>query len=261
MALPSFIELMASLGLEQRSSGSPSIERSPSPQPRSTPSSSPRSVGSLSLPTRSSSSPALKELIGRHRTSRYSPYYPGMCYTRRRDSISSNSSASDFESSPISPTFITAASCRTRRYRNKLSVNTYGSSSDLAADTPISTYVRRKTPGSSPTSPTFARDSGYESSSPDPMPFSIPSLPVLIPQSSSSDSFPNTPTDAEMAGSPYSSPAIRVQPLADITDGTNHHRFIRRHTGTRISNAPRGLHSSHISNHHSLRKQSFDLSA
>lgn len=83
MALPSFIELMASLGLEQRSSGSPSIERSPSPQPRSTPSSSPRSVGSLNLPARSSSSPALKELTARHRPSRYSPYYPGMVCVQR----------------------------------------------------------------------------------------------------------------------------------------------------------------------------------
>ena len=142
---------------------------------------------------------------------------------------------------PLRPT-----SSRPRRYRNKLTVNTYGSSSDLNADTPISTYVRRKTPGASPTSPTFSPDSGYESSEPIAMPFSIPSLPVLLPHSASSESFPNTPTDdAEMG---------RSSPIGEnpLTEGINYYRFIRRRTGTRISTPPS---SAGLNSHHSRRKQ------
>ncbi|KAF8974398.1 hypothetical protein BDZ97DRAFT_19252 [Flammula alnicola] len=254
-SLPSFVELMASLGLEQ-TTADPVVERSPSPVPPSSPG-SPRSVGSMNGPTRSSSSPSLREVASRHRVSRYSPYSPAVPFTRRRGSLSSASSSS--ESSPLSATFFIPTrptSSRPRRYRNKLTINIYGSSSDLAADTPISTYVRRKTPGTSPTSPTFNRDSGYESSSPDTMPFSIPSLPVLLPHSASSDSFPNTPTsDADMADS---SPAIRVEPLVDSSEGTDYYRFIRRRTGTRISTPPR---SSEVRNHHSRRKQVFDITA
>ena len=145
---------------------------------------------------------------------------------------------------PLRPT-----SSRPRRYRNKLTVNTYGSSSDLNADTPISTYVRRKTPGASPTSPTFSPDSGYESSEPIAMPFSIPSLPVLLPHSASSESFPNTPTDdADLSDRGRSSP-VGGKPL---TEGINYYRFIRRRTGTRISTPPG---SAGLRSHYSRRKQ------
>lgn len=147
-------------------------------------------------------------------------------------------------------------SSRPRRYRNKLTVNTYGSSSDLNADTPISTYVRRKTPGTSPTEPTFNPDSGYESSEPTAMPFSIPSLPVLLPHSASSESFPNTPTDDTEMGHWDASSIIGGKP--DITEGTDYYRFIRRRTGTRISTPP---HSAKLATHQSLRKQTLGLSA
>ncbi|KAF9483998.1 hypothetical protein BDN70DRAFT_928790 [Pholiota conissans] len=240
-SLPSFVELMASLGLEQ-SSAAPAVERSPSPTPISTPGSPCSTENHLELPPmRSSSSPSLslKEAT-KHRVSRYSPYSAAVSFTKRRDSLSSVSSSSDFESSPLSATFFLPnrpTTSRPRRYRNKPSVHAYGSSSDLAADTPISTYVRRKTPGTSPTSPTFSRDSGYESSSPEQMPFTIPTLPVLFPHSASSESFPYTPSsDLDMSDSRSSSPTIAVKSLSDIIDGTDYYRFVRsRRIGTRIS--------------------------
>lgn len=66
-SLPSFIDLMASLGLEQAKQA----DRSPSSQP-----SSPRSpaVGCKNAPTRAISSPSLREVATRHYISRYSPY-------------------------------------------------------------------------------------------------------------------------------------------------------------------------------------------
>ncbi|PPQ77327.1 hypothetical protein CVT25_010909 [Psilocybe cyanescens] len=243
---------MASLGLEQATAPSATAlaEKSPSPQPPSLPG-SPR-PGSSAAPSRSSSSPSLREMATRHRLSRYSPYSPAVSLTRRRGSLSSVSSSSDFESSPLSATFYIPSRptlSRPRKYRNKLSANTYGSSSDLNADTPISTYVRRKTPGTSPTTPTFSRDSGYESSSPTPMPFSIPSLPVLLQHSASSESFPDTPSsDADVMDFRSSSPST---PLADITDGNDYYRFIRRRIGTRISTHPR---PNTLKSHHSRRK-------
>ena len=80
-----------------------------------------------------------------------------------------------------------SAPLRPSRYRHR--VNRSDSSSDVAGDTPISTYVRRsmgfesqariKTPASSPRS--FNFDSGYESGASLPQtPFSIPTLPVLL---------------------------------------------------------------------------------
>ncbi|KAF8803702.1 hypothetical protein BYT27DRAFT_7195033 [Phlegmacium glaucopus] len=233
-SLPSFIELMASLGLEQVKQ-IPTADKSPSPQP-----SSPRSpvIGCKNAPmrTRSSSSPSLREVGTRHHTSRYLPYSPALSLTRRRGSLSSVSSSSDFESSP---TFPIPPRPRPRKTRNKcLSVNVYGSSSDLAADTPISTYVRRKTPGTSPTSPTFNRDSGYESStSPTAMPFLIPSLPVLLPNSSSSESFPSTPTsDSELEDVVRTFP--KTGPKRFSKSNNINCRIVRKPTGVRISVPP-----------------------
>jgi len=245
-SLPSFVELMATLGLQQ-GEPAPVVERSPSPAPPSP--GSPSTENS----NRSSSSPSLRVITTQPRSSRFSPYSHAVPFTRRRGSLSSVSS-SDFESSPLSATFFIP---RPRRYRNKLTVNTYGSSSDLNADTPISTYVRRKTPGASPTSPTFSPDSGYESSESIVMPFSIPSLPLLFPNSSSSESFSNTNThtddDAEMAD--RGSSPNGGKPL---TGGINYYRFIRRRTGTRISTPPG---SAETRSHYSRRKQTSELPA
>lgn len=82
---------------------------------------------------------------------------------------------------------------------NKLSVNVYGSACDLSANTPISSYVRRKTPGTSPTSPTFPQESYRESRHASPLPLTVPTLPTLYPHSANSDSFPITPSDADIS--------------------------------------------------------------
>ena len=115
---------------------------------------------------------------------------------------------------------------------------TYGSSSDLTADTPISTYVRRKTPGTSPTSPSFTPDSGYESSSSvTAMPFSIPSLPDLLANSSSSEAVPDSPTsDSEFEDHVQTSFKSGVKRTSKSNNGSC--RIVRRPTGVRISVPP-----------------------
>ncbi|KAJ7937220.1 hypothetical protein B0H13DRAFT_1588990 [Mycena leptocephala] len=234
--LPSFVELMSSLGLDQTA---PAPERSTSSSPRSSPSSSPRmpSVTPPS-PTKSRSSPSLRDAgASRNRLARYSPYSPVFQLSSRRGSLSSvSSSSSDYErptaysTSPHPPSSPRAR----KRHGNNLTVNVYGSNSDLSANTPISTYVRRKTPGASPTSPTFPREV-MDSPSASPMPFSIPTLPSLFPRSASSESFPLTPnSDVEHPSSERNSPNYQTKPLPDVIEI---HRSY--HTGVRISSPPR----------------------
>jgi hypothetical protein len=139
----------------------------------------------------------------------------------------------------VAQTFSIPSRPRPRKIRNKrLHANTYGSSSDLTADTPISTYVRRKTPGTSPTSPTFTRDSGYESSSSlTAMPFSIPSLPVLLTNSSSPEAVPSTPaSDSELEDPVQTSFKSGVKRISKSKIGNC--RIVRRPTGVRISVPP-----------------------
>lgn len=208
-SLPSFVELMASLGLE-RSASALQAPRSTTPSPR-------LENVHPSSPTRSRSSPSLRESASRHRVTRYSPYSPSIT-SNRRGSISSISSSSSDDLSPSSNTFPTStlSSLRARRSRNKLFISVYGSTSDLPADTPISTYVRRKNPGLSPTSPTFSSSDPHFT--PPMLPLTLPILPTLLPNSASSDSCPVTPTsDCEL---PLSGPCSPV---------------MRRHTGVRIS--------------------------
>ena len=129
---------------------------------------------------------------------------------------------------------------RPRKMRNKaLLAIAYVSSSDLTADTPISTYVRRKTPGTSPTSPTFATDSGYESSSPTTMPFSIPSLPDLLANSSSSETVPELhSSDSEFEDHVQTSFKSRVKRISKTKSNNGNCRTVRRPTGVRISVPP-----------------------
>ncbi|KAJ7742435.1 hypothetical protein DFH07DRAFT_40874 [Mycena maculata] len=237
--LPSFVELMSSLGLDQTA---PAPEQAASPSPCSSPSSSPR-MPSVTPPSpiKSRSSPSLRDAgAPRNRLARYSPYSPVFQLSSRRGSLSSvSSSSSDYErptvraysTSPHPPSSPRAR----KRHGNNLSVNVYGSSSDLSANTPISTYVRRKTPGASPTSPTFPREA-LDSPSASPMPFSIPTLPSLFPRSASSESFPLTPnSDVEPE---HNSPNYSCKPLPDVVEaGTFLHRG--HHTGVRISSPPR----------------------
>ncbi|KAJ7368147.1 hypothetical protein DFH08DRAFT_830518 [Mycena albidolilacea] len=234
--LPSFVELMESLGLD-------APQHDTSSSPRSSPSSSPRmpSVTPPS-PTKSRSSPSLRDPgASRNRLARYSPYSPVFQLSSRRGSLSSvsSNSSSDYErptraysTSPHPPSSPRAR----KRHGNNLTVNVYGSSGDLSANTPISTYVRRKTPGASPTSPIFPRDALEESPSASPMPFTIPTLPSLFPRSASSDSFPLTP-NSDLDGNPASersSPNYPTKPLPDVIE---YHRSY--HTGVRISSPPR----------------------
>ena len=133
------------------------------------------------------------------------------------------------------------SSPRSRKRQGKnMTVNVYGSNSDLSANTPISTYVRRKTPGASPTSPTFPREA---LDSPSASPMSIPTLPSLFPRSASSESFPLTPnSDVEHLPSGQSSPNYSSKPLPDVLEAGT---FLLRghHTGVRISSPPRSADS------------------
>lgn len=227
-SLPSFVELMASLGLDQTTK---TLDQTPKSS-LSSPSTSPRLVGAaVPLHSRSKSIQSLREST-RPRVVRYSPYSPVLS-TSRRGSLSSVSSCSlERDRSPlraISSSPRAASSPRlSRRSTNKLSVNVYDSASDLAANTPISSYVRRKTPGTSPTSPTFSQESR---DSPPPMPVTVPTLPTFWPNSANSDSFPITPNDSESISfeNDYS--------FGDATKTRSRHH--RRHVGIRISTPPR----------------------
>lgn len=217
---------MESLGLEQ-TSHSPSPELSPSPSPESSPSSSPHLGGTMApSPTRSRSSPSLRDLSSRHRAPRYSPY---SSYTRRGST--SSSSSSDLECTKQSSTSPPPSSLRARRSRNQLTVNVYGSTSDLPAYTPISSYLRRKTPGASPTSPTFPRHVTYES-----VDITLPIVPSFPNSASTDSSFPKTPQSDNGASSPrLSDKAVIITEATEVRSPRSHRRW---HTGVRISTPP-----------------------
>ncbi|KAH8834112.1 hypothetical protein DL96DRAFT_1703741 [Flagelloscypha sp. PMI_526] len=261
-SLPSFVELMATLGLESKQDST--SEHSSSPF--SSPSCSPRLSVTAPSPThtRSRSNPNAREasIAMRARSARFSPYAPNNTSGRR----GSTASASDFEP----PNRALSSSPRSRRLRRiasaHLTVNVYDSASDLSANTPISSYVRRKTPGGSPTGSIFSSHSSNSSSrnespshSPSLMPFSIPTLPTLIPRSPNSDvNFPLTPDatvdnmDGIMQTPPavngkgatnqfQDSPSLRLtKPLPEMSDAP----FIRRsfHSGSlRLATPPPAL--------------------
>ncbi|KAF9535094.1 hypothetical protein CPB83DRAFT_228703 [Crepidotus variabilis] len=236
-ALPSFVELMATLGLSDRPSMPASHLDNSFAQHTQIMPESPRN-DSLKSPARSSSSPALRDAAARHH-SRFSPYSSISQISKRRGSVSSVISSTDAEPSPRSPTFTfppRSTTSRTRRYRHRITSS--DSSCDLAADMPISTYVRRKTPGTSPVTPNF--DSGYESASPAhaQMPFSIPTLPVLLSTPANSSSAPASPiSDSE----------------SDTKENQNYYRFVRqRRTGTRLSAPSRSFESDQLPRRNSV---------
>ncbi|EKM80215.1 hypothetical protein AGABI1DRAFT_127895 [Agaricus bisporus var. burnettii JB137-S8] len=227
-SLPSFIELMESLGLEHRHSPSP--ELSPSPSPEYSPSSSPH----IMAPSRARSSPSLKDLSPRRQTSRYSPYSSS---SRR----GSTSSSSDFECSKRQLPSPLVSSLRDRRSRNQLTVNVYGSTSDLPAYAPISSYVRRKTPGASPTSPTFPRHVGYES-----VDITLPMVPSFPNSASTDSSFPKTPKSESLPSPRLSEKSSIVTEIDEARPPTSHRRW---HTGVRLSTSPRSAGLDDISRH------------
>ncbi|KIK90990.1 hypothetical protein PAXRUDRAFT_655398 [Paxillus rubicundulus Ve08.2h10] len=141
-ALPSFIELMASLGLDGEPKPSPSCisttrSRSASCSSVSSIASSNQGCTPTSPSFDASSESFSRDLdvdrrhgSGRLRTVRYSPY------------ISASSTSPRLSSSPS----------RHRPLSLQFSKNTR----ELHASTPISSYVRRKTPQNSPTAATFS---------------------------------------------------------------------------------------------------------
>ncbi|KAM5535642.1 hypothetical protein V8D89_010629 [Ganoderma adspersum] len=226
--LPSFVELMASLGL-----GGPddapeptklSVHHSRSSSHSSTASAF-SAASSSNVPSASSniypvhnqlhhkhSSPAIvvsshegsperdmpQDIRRSRATTRYSPY--GSVNHSRKASMPTLNAERTLErparalsTSPrLSPI---SASFRGRRSRRPENLNL--SDADLMANTPISSYLRRRTPQNSPTSPTFARDRDTAVSHP----LTIPALPTLLSPASfatqSSDS-----EDDEMEGMP-----------------------------------------------------------
>ncbi|KAH9951772.1 hypothetical protein B0H21DRAFT_190877 [Amylocystis lapponica] len=77
------------------------------------------------------------------------------------------------------------------------------SDTNLTANTPISTFVRRKTPQSSPASPTFPHRMKNRSISPS-APVSIPTVPLVFPPQSRYPSSDSDDDDTPLASAPLS---------------------------------------------------------
>lgn len=189
--LPSFVELMGSLGLDHVVVAQDySTHSSPAPSLRL---GKPRHI-------RSKSTQCLRETnISRQRVVRYSPYSPALSVTRRGSLSSSSSPELDWASLRASSTSPHPKSSPrlSRRSYEQSSIDVYGSAS---ANTPISSYVRRKTPGTSPTSPTFPRESPYDSDTASRNVVTVPTLPTLIHSPpSSTDSLHTTFCESELS--------------------------------------------------------------
>ncbi|KAI0771866.1 hypothetical protein BD413DRAFT_604019 [Trametes elegans] len=217
--LPSFVELMASLGLGGPDDASESAKPPASRHSRTSSHSS--SISHLSASS-SIVSPPTSNIYSRDNThalphspaivvsshepsperdlpcdirrsratTRYSPY--GTISHSRKASMPVLNAERTYERpiralstsprlSPISTSF------RGRRARQPKNLPL--GDADLMAYTPISSYVRRKTPQNSPTSPTFARDRETATAHP----LSIPALPTLL----SPASFTTQSSDSE----------------------------------------------------------------
>ncbi|KAH8106212.1 hypothetical protein BXZ70DRAFT_1004486 [Cristinia sonorae] len=201
-ALPSFVELMASLGID---SDRPDIKDSPAHahHSRSSSYSSTSSVlsrGSASNLPHSQGSPSPSILISRHPSSsslnrdgdaerrrsrsRYSPYSPSISHMRRGSVPTLSAGEIEGQQQPSRALSTSPVpNLTTRSVGRRSSALGLGGSNrrpeklslvdgDFIANTPISTFVRRKTPQSSPISPTFPHRKRSTS----------PSAPVLIPQ-------------------------------------------------------------------------------
>ncbi|KAI0728722.1 hypothetical protein C8Q72DRAFT_885038 [Fomitopsis betulina] len=209
--LPSFVELMATLGLDN-SPRLPSLHRDVDPahvghrvqHSRSSSASSSSSITSLagsiasqrplirlersSAELESSSSDRDWDMEKRRaRVPRFTPYAPCISHMRKRsvptfikeevDDIPARSlSTSPYLSSAVPRRASHSALRQSYTRPRHLTL----SQSDLTANTPISTFVRRKTPQGSPTSPSFSNRIRKRSCSPV-QPVSIPTLPYLFP--------------------------------------------------------------------------------
>lgn len=151
-----------------------------------------------------------------------------------------------FQSSSCSPTLRSSSPRIRRRAHSKVIGNVFGSSTDLSANTPISSYVRRKTPGTSPSSPSFPRESS--DSREFSKPFTIPCLPSFLPRSASSENFPVTPTSELDTDLSERDPRLSDYNIeVDIMS-----RRSRLHTGIRISTSPRFTDAGDKAIHHRI---------
>ncbi|KAN0097734.1 hypothetical protein V8E55_002180 [Tylopilus felleus] len=162
-ALPSFIELMASLGLDN--DAKPTPPHITTPRPRSGSCSSVSSHGSSNpgcsptSPSFSISEPTTRDVDTdrRHgsvrlRTVRFSPYISPSSSTRQSSSTSLTPSAEESENGrrSVSPRLSSSPG------RNKPSpLQSAKNSRELHATTPISSFARRRTPQNSPTTASF----------------------------------------------------------------------------------------------------------
>lgn len=238
--LPSFVELMASLGLENSpqdgKEGRPShLTHSRSSSHSSTISTLSQSSGSSVEPNSdgdydmdgppyivvSSSSnqtvPRDVELDKKRHRVRYSPYMPAISHIRR--SSLPNASPDNLQnqppralsSSPRSTSPLrglvhrTSKSTLSSRVEKKLTLD-----ADLIANTPISTFVRLRSPQSSPISPTFPTRK-RRATAPS-VPVSIPTLPQFCfpAPASASNTSPASDTDEDaLSDAPSRPPSVR----------------------------------------------------
>ncbi|OCH88305.1 hypothetical protein OBBRIDRAFT_94329 [Obba rivulosa] len=214
--LPSFVELMASLGLDNNpTTTGPARHGSGTHHSRSSSYSSTSSMSSQSSTVSSTYSSTHSDIYSntspsivvsretdeplasnrdwdmdrrRTRAARFSPYGPAISHTRR-GSMPVMPTDDDLKERPIRALSTSPRLSSTRvagRRGSVLSLRNHRpeklrlSEGDLPAHTPISTFVRRKTPQTSPTSPTFPTLSKKRSSTPS-LPVSIPTLPQFFP--------------------------------------------------------------------------------
>ncbi|KAF8826564.1 hypothetical protein HHX47_DHR5000426 [Lentinula edodes] len=210
--LPSFVELMASLGINAKA-GQPERACTPS-SPDSSPSSSPKLLGEPTPSLQSKSSPSLRDQGRRSRSTRFSPY----------SSTFVGSSEHVETSIPDDP------------FRYQLGGEAVYPLIPLPLlQTPmvyLNDYVRRKTPGTSPSSPSFPRDFGQarEFSKP----FIMPTLPSFLPASARKEAFSLT-QNLEMDNPsvpPQSHPGFMEFSDVELDTMSRRSHF---HTGIRIS--------------------------
>ncbi|CCM01692.1 uncharacterized protein FIBRA_03756 [Fibroporia radiculosa] len=216
--LPSFVELMASLGLDNsarpatldthvgpacfgshfhhsRTSSTSSSCSSFSSAPSGTvspphPSITVDEPQSYSV-SRRESSPSGRDWESERRpvrVARYSPYVPTISHTRKKSAptILEEEPAERMRALSTSP-YLSPATCNMNRRSSSGTLQSARrphklalSERDLAVNTPISTFVRRKTPQASPSSPTFPHRRRSRASSLA-QPVSIPTLPFVFP--------------------------------------------------------------------------------
>jgi len=176
-ALPSFIQLMASLGIDDAKPEIPSIVKT---RDRSSSCSSCSSLGSSDgwSPIRCARDIDSDRRSRRVRAVRYSPYISASSTARQSSAVSLTPSQSDQEDSSRSSSPNPPSPRHTRR-----PAPLHISNRERSSITPISSYVRRKTPQNSPVVLTFAQREYVERpeviTPPSLMPMSLPTIPPV----------------------------------------------------------------------------------